>query len=123
MPPSVRHTSAIPVEPVGAASSTTRQVLTGPGDGAGFHMRRFSIGAGGGMPPHSNIVEHQQYVLGGRAEVGIGDVVHQVKAGDVVHIPGGTPHWYRTEGSEPFEFLCVVPDDEDRIEFVADREE
>lgn len=122
MPPSVRHTSAIPVEPVGAASSTTRQVLTGPGEGAGFHMRRFSIGAGGGMPPHSNIVEHQQYVLGGRAEVGIGDEVHQVKAGDVVHIPGGTPHWYRAEGSEPFEFLCIVPDDEDRIELVADRE-
>ena len=118
----VRHTGEIPVEPVGAATSTTRQVLTGPGEGAGFHMRRFAIGPGGGMPRHRNQVEHQQYVLGGRAEVGIGEEVYRVAAGDVVHIPGGTPHWYRTEGGEPFEFLCVVPDDEDRLELLADEE-
>ena len=85
-------------------------------------MRRFAIGAGGGMPRHKNLVEHQQYVLGGRAEVGIGADVHRVQAGDVVHIPGGTPHWYRTEGSEPFEFLCIVPDDEDRLELLGDEE-
>lgn len=85
-------------------------------------MRRFAIGPGGGMPRHKNLVEHQQYVLGGRAEIGIGDEVHHVRAGNVVHIPCGTPHWYQTEGSEPFEFLCVVPDDEDRIELLPGAE-
>ena len=68
------------------------------------------------MPQHRNQVEHQQYVLRGRATVGLGDKVVTVEAGSVVHIPAGLPHWYRAEGEEPFEFLCVVPDDEDRIE-------
>ena len=64
---------------------------------------------GGGMPPHTNTVEHEQYVLRGRARIGIGEEVHEVRAGDVVFIPAGTPHWYKAGEGEPFEFLCVVP--------------
>ena len=118
MSTTVRHAKDIPVEAVSGGTATSRQVLTGPGEGSGFHMRRFAIGPGGGMPRHRNLVEHQQFVLRGGAMVGIGDEVHEVRAGDVVHIPGETPHWYRTEGDEPFEFLCVVPDSEDKIELV-----
>ncbi len=91
----VRSSEDIPVEAVKTGTSTTRQVLTSPGEGSGFHMRRFAIGPGGEMPRHKNLIEHQQFVLGGSASVGIGDEVHQVRGGDVVHIPGGTPHWYR----------------------------
>jgi len=118
MSATVRHAQDIPVETVPAGTETSRQVLTGPGEGTGFYMRRFAIEPGGGMPRHRNRVEHQQFVLRGEAMVGIGDEVHQVRAGDVVHIPGGTAHWYRTEGTEPFEFLCVVPDSEDQIELL-----
>ena len=43
------------------------------------------------------------------------------RQGDVVFIPAGTPHWYQAkEGDEPFEFLCVVPNGEDKIELVED---
>jgi quercetin dioxygenase-like cupin family protein len=82
-------------------------------------MRRFVMLPGGGMPRHTNAVEHQQLILRGGGAVGIGEEVHRVQAGDVVHIPAGTPHWYRAEGEEPFEFLCVVPDDEDRLELLG----
>ena len=116
----VRHIKAIPVEAVTGGTSTVRQVLTGPGGGSGFHMRRFVMEPGGGMPRHQNVVEHQQFVLRGAATVGIGEEVYHVHAGDVVHIPGGTPHWYRAEGGVPFEFLCVVPDDDDRIQILGD---
>ena len=34
-----------------------------------FAMRRFTMGEGGGMPLHTNRVEHEQYVLAGRARV------------------------------------------------------
>ena len=122
MPATVRHVADIPIEPVAAGTATSRSVLTEPGDGSGFHMRRFVIGPGGRMPRHRNLVEHQQFVLSGAATVGIGDQIHQVQAEDVVHIPGGTPHWYRTEGDEPFQFLCVVPDSEDRIELLPNDE-
>ena len=116
----VRHVDRIPVQEVGGGRDTVRQVLTAPGEGSGFHMRRFVMEPGGGMPRHSNIVEHQQFVLRGSATVGIGDEEYQVRAGDVVHIPGGTPHWYRAEGDVPFEFLCVVPDDEDSISVLGE---
>ena len=49
-----------------------------------FAMRRFIMGEGGGMPRHTNTVEHEQFVLCGRAEVGIGDDVHQVEPGCVM---------------------------------------
>jgi quercetin dioxygenase-like cupin family protein len=120
MDPTVRHSNQLPADPVKAGSATSRQVLTRPGEGSGFHMRRFIMEPGGGMPRHRNSVEHQQFVLRGAATIGLGDRVLSVQAGDVVHIPGGTPHWYRAEGDEPFEFLCVVPDDQDTIELLPD---
>jgi len=67
------------------------------------------------MPRHTNQVEHEQYVLRGRARVGIGDEVLEVTRDDVVYIPAGVPHWYQTEGDEPFEFLCLVPNLPDTV--------
>jgi quercetin dioxygenase-like cupin family protein len=80
-----------------------------------FAMRRFTMGEGGGMPRHTNLVEHEQYVVRGRARVTVGDTVHEVGEGDVLLIPGGTPHSYDVEQA-PFEFLCMVPNREDRID-------
>lgn len=114
----VRPAADVPAEPVKAGTATTRQVLIGPDVGPHFALRKFSIAPGGSMPPHHNSVEHEQYVLRGHATVGIGDRTYDVKANDVVFIPAGTPHWYRTEGDEPFEFLCVVPNQPDTITLV-----
>jgi quercetin dioxygenase-like cupin family protein len=116
---SVRHADAVPTEDVTAGTGTRRQVLIGPEEGPNFAMRRFIMEPGGGMPMHTNEVEHEQYVLRGSARVRIGDESHHVKAGDVVFIPGGVPHSYEAdEGEEPFEFLCVVPNQPDRIRLV-----
>ena len=116
---SVRHIDTFPAEEVAAGTATTRQVLIGPDEGPNFAMRRFIMEPGGGMPMHTNKVEHEQYVLRGSARVQIGDDVHHVKAGDVVFIPGGVPHNYQAdEGDEPFEFLCVVPNAPDEIQLV-----
>jgi len=102
--------------PLGSATRT--QVLIGPEDGAPhFAMRRFSMGEGGGMPLHTNTVEHEQYVLRGRAHVRIGDKVHEVATGDVLYIPAGAPHFYHVLEA-PFEFLCMVPNADDRIEIL-----
>ena len=105
----VKKASEVPAETVGAGSGTKRQVLIGPEEGPNFALRRFIMEPGGGMPRHTNEVEHEQYVLRGRARVGLGDEVVEVEAGDVVYIPAGMPHWYRAGEGEPFEFLCVVP--------------
>lgn len=78
-------------------------------------MRRFVMEPGGGMPEHTNTVEHEQYVLRGHASIGIGEETFDVRAGDVVFIPQGVPHWYQNVGEENFEILCVIPNKEDRI--------
>lgn len=118
---SLKHADGVPAEPVTAGTGTTRQVLIGPDEGPHFAMRRFVMQPGGGMPPHTNTVEHEQYVLRGRATIGLGDRVLTVKRDDVVYIPAGTPHWYRAEGDEPFEFICVVPNLTDRVELVEEK--
>ena len=107
---------------VAAGISTDTQVLLGPDDGMpNFAMRRFTMGPGGGMPRHTNTVEHEQYVLHGRARIGIGDQVHYVGPDDVRYIPAGVPHFYEVvEG--PFQFLCIVPNGQDRVEFIENPE-
>ncbi len=115
----VKRASEVERQVVAAGRSTTTQVLIGAGDGAPhFAMRRFTMGAGGGMPRHTNAVEHEQYVLRGRARVGIGERVHEVGADDVLLIPAGVPHFYEVIEA-PFEFLCMVPNAPDRIEILG----
>ncbi len=118
---SVKHANDIPAEAVSAGTGTTRQVLIGPDEGPNFAMRRFIMEPGGGMPKHTNSVEHEQYVLRGAATIGIGDKTIEVSEGDVVYIAAGTPHWYSAKEGEPFEFLCVVPNEEDKIELVEEK--
>lgn len=114
----VKSAESFPLEPVGAGSGTSRSVLIGPGDAPNFALRRFVMEPSGGMPLHTNTVEHEQYILKGGAEVGIGDAVYQVKEGDVVFIPEGVPHWYKADSEMGFEFLCIVPNKPDTIEIL-----
>lgn len=117
---SVKHVREVPSEPVAAGVGASRQVLIGHDEGPSFAMRKFTIAAGGHMPLHTNTVEHQQYVLRGRARVRIGDAVSEVEPGSVVLIPAGAPHDYRVVGPEPFEFLCLIPNaPADRISLLA----
>jgi len=111
----VRRADSVDAQPVRAGTGAVMQVLIGPEEGPNFAMRRFRMQPGGGMPRHTNEVEHEQYVLRGRARVGIGDHVHEVSRDDVVFIPAGIPHWYQVMGDEPFEFLCLVPNRPDSI--------
>ncbi len=112
----VRKADDAPPEPVSAGRGTVREVLIGEGEGPHFQLRRFRMEPGGGMPLHTNTVEHEQYVLRGRGRIVLGSEVHEVSAGDVVFIPAGVPHSYDSIGDEPFEFLCAVPNLPDRIE-------
>jgi quercetin dioxygenase-like cupin family protein len=116
----VKHTENVPVEVVEAGESTSRQILIGPEEAPNFAMRRFVIGSGGSMPAHTNTVEHEQYVLGGNASIGIGDEIFDVKKGDAVFIPAGIPHWYKAAGEEPFEFICIVPNLPDVTKILED---
>jgi len=114
-----KHIRDVPVEKINIGEGVARQILIDPEEGPNFAMRRFIIAAGGHVPTHTNTVEHEQYVLRGRARVRIGADTVEVEPGSVVLIPAGVPHDYRTVGEEPFEFLCLVPNAPDRTELVS----
>ncbi len=116
----VRRAHDVPADEVGAGRATVRRVLIDATDAPNFALRKFTMQPGGGMPRHTNAVEHEQYVLRGRARIGIGDETFEVGADDVVYIPAGVPHWYEALDGEPFEFLCAVPNEPDRIDILDD---
>lgn len=115
---SVRKIKNINSEKVNAGKGTSRQILIGPDEAPNFAMRKFVIEPGGSIPAHTNTVEHEQYVLSGRAKIGIGDQIYELEKNDIVFIPSGMPHWYEVVGDEDFEFLCMVPNGDDSIKLI-----
>ena len=83
----VRSAKNVYAERVGAGSGTSRQVLISGDEAPNFALRRFIMEPGGGMPAHTNTVEHEQYILKGKALVGIGEDVFEVAAGDAPWAP------------------------------------
>ena len=114
----VKKIKNIKSEILSAGEGTSRKVLISSDEAPNFAMRKFVIEPGGGIPAHTNTVEHEQYVLSGNAKIGIGDKVYEVEKDDVVYIPAGVPHWYEVTSEEPFEFLCVVPNGDDKIKIL-----
>ncbi|MCL5611467.1 MAG: cupin domain-containing protein [Chloroflexi bacterium] len=116
----VKHASDVEAKDVAAGKNTTIQVLISSRGGPNFALRKFSMQKGGGMPRHTNTVEQLASSTIGQAAITIGDETHYVKTGDVVFIPEGVVHSYQNSGEEPFEFLCIIPNKEDKITIVDD---
>ena len=115
---SVKHIDNIPSEAVPNAIGVSKQVLISPEEAPHFALRCFTIQPGGKMPLHTNTVEHEQYVLSGKAKVTLGEEHYEVEAGNVVFIPAGMPHAYTNIGEEPFCFLCSIPNLDDRTTYL-----
>jgi quercetin dioxygenase-like cupin family protein len=111
----VKRPGQVPAIAVEKAVGTEIEWLIDRHDGApNFELRKFRIKPGGRIPKHYHPdIEHEQYVLKGSYDVGIGEKVHRVKPGDSLYISAGTVHWYRNTGEEDAEFLCIVPKKED----------
>jgi quercetin dioxygenase-like cupin family protein len=114
--PRIRRAAEIAYESVELAEGLQKGVLLGDEQGTpNFNMRRFVLEPGARVPRHTNEVEHEQFVVEGEYEVGIGEETHTVSAGDSLLIPAGVEHWYRNDSDEAGSFLCVVPKDDDQI--------
>jgi len=107
----VKAKGEVVAKPVEAAVKTEIEWLIDRNDGApNFELRKFRIKPGGSIPKHYHPdIEHEQYVLAGNYEVGLGEKVYRVKAGDSLYVPAGTVHWYKNAGRTDAEFLCIVP--------------
>lgn len=111
----VKDSNQIQFNKVDVAKNTFIQILIPPEENNNFAMRKFTIKKGGMIPLHKNLIEHQQYVLCGKAELKIGDEISIAQRDSVVFIPAGVPHSYKNIGDTDFEFLCLVPKKEDKM--------
>jgi quercetin dioxygenase-like cupin family protein len=117
--PLVRRESDVAYDAVEAADGLRKGILVDGSDGApNVALRRFTLAPGGSVPEHTNAIEHEQYVLQGEYVVGIDDTEYTVRAGDSVHIPAETVHWYRNGSDQQVAFLCAVPTGDDTIQLV-----
>ncbi len=113
-----KQIDSIEAVPQKAGKGVSMKMLLSADESPNFAMRNFIIETGGYMPLHTNSVEHEQYVLSGRAAVQIEDEIIEAKAGDILLIPAGVSHSYKTVGEEAYSFLCLVPNSEDCITLV-----
>lgn len=109
----------IPSTPLQAGKGASMQMLISPSEAPTFAMRKFIIQKGGHMPFHTNEVEHEQYVLSGKARVRLADESFVAQKDDIIFVPAGVAHSYHVIGDEDYEFLCLVPNKEDTIEMIA----
>ena len=113
--------SEIESSPLKAGEGASMQMLISPEVAPHFAMRKFVIKKEGHMPFHTNVVEHEQYVLKGKARVKLGDESFIAVKDDIIFVPAGVAHSYQVIGDEDYEFLCLVPNSEDKIEMVNAR--
>jgi len=115
---SVKHINQIEATPINEGQGVSRKMLISLEEAPNFAMRCFTIDVGGFMPNHTNLVEHEQLVIQGKAQIAIGNEEFEVGIGNVVFIPANMPHWYKNIGDEPFSFICLVPNQPDKTTLV-----
>lgn len=113
-----KQVASVEAVPQKAGKGVAMRMLLSPEESPNFAMRNFIIEAGGHMPLHTNTVEHEQYVISGRAKVQVGNETFEARSGDVLLIPAGVAHSYETIGEDAYSFLCLVPKKEDCIALV-----
>jgi quercetin dioxygenase-like cupin family protein len=74
-----------------------------------FLMRRFRIEPGGHTPYHTHGWEHEIFCLSGQGEVRQDDSAWLLTPGACALVSPGEEHNFVNTGTEPFEFLCLVP--------------
>ena len=105
------HYTDVPAETVeeGAKGVKIRWLITEKDGARDFVMRHFEIEPGGSTPYHEHPWEHEVFILGGRGVVTQEQGETPFRDGDVVFIPGGEKHNFRSNGAEPVRMLCLIP--------------
>ncbi|MEM7229847.1 MAG: cupin domain-containing protein [Planctomycetota bacterium] len=72
-------------------------------------MRHFTVEPGGHTPHHQHNYEHEVFVVSGEGRLEYDGNVHTLRAGDVAFVEPNHIHQFTNPGTEPFQFLCLVP--------------
>ena len=107
----IKKLSDVPFTPMAGYDHVEKQIVIGPDDGSQeIVLRYFSVEPGGTSPHHSHDFPHLVKIEAGNGIVtdASGDE-HQLHVGDYVYVDSNETHQFKNIGSEPFHFICVVP--------------
>jgi quercetin dioxygenase-like cupin family protein len=108
----VVHYTEVPAQVYGseAPGTSIRWLIDDDHDDAPvYSLRIIEVEPGGHTPRHSHPFEHENFVVEGQGRVLMNGEWHNVKAGDVIFVPGGMEHTYENTGATTFKFLCGIP--------------
>ena len=92
------------------AKDISLRVIIGQEDGApNFTMLLLEIAPGGNGPDHTHPWEELIFVKTGIGQVKSGEETRPIGPGTAVFLAPGEPHQFLNIGSEPLEFLCIIP--------------
>ena len=92
------------------AEDISLRVIIGQEDGApNFTMLYLEIAPGGNGPSHTHPWEEIIFVKTGTGEVTSGDETKPIGPGTAVFFAPDEPHQFLNTGTEPLEFLCILP--------------
>lgn len=92
-------------------AGVTKQVILGPADGSDeIVLRYFSVTEDQATPWHAHDFPHLVKIEAGRGvAVGADGSETPVSAGDYVYVASNDMHNFKNAGTDPFEFVCIVP--------------
>ena len=107
----IKKLQDVPFSELNGYEKVKKQIVIGPDDGSNeIILRYFSLEPDGTSPHHSHDFPHLVKI-----ETGNGVLIdengfeHQLKKGDYVFISDNEPHHLENTGTEPFDFICIVP--------------
>lgn len=108
----IRHPEQLEAQEMNmsGASGVTMKLLHGRDHGVpNFAMRQFTVQPDGHTPLHEHNYEHEVLVLSGEGEVTGAQGDQPIKAGDTLYIEPNETHQFRNNGTQPLQFICLVP--------------
>ena len=107
----IKKLSDVPISDLPGYDHVKKRIVIGPEDGSQeIVLRYFSIESGGTSPHHSHDFPHLVKIDEGKGTVtDAAGNEHQLHVGDYVYIGENEVHHFKNSGSEPFDFICIVP--------------
>jgi quercetin dioxygenase-like cupin family protein len=107
----IKNLGDVPSADLRGYERVSKKIVIGPDDGSNeIVLRYFSLGPNGTTPHHAHDFPHLVKIEAGKGVVtDERGLERQLQKGDYVFINNNEVHHFTNAGTEPFDFVCIVP--------------
>ena len=107
----IKNLGDVPYADLQGYEKVSKQIVIGPHDGSNeIVMRYFSLEPHGKSPHHSHDFPHLVKIEAGNGVVkDASGLERKLQKGDYVFIRDNEVHQFANTGTDPFNFICIVP--------------